>query len=63
MTTRDDLLALLKECYPRVPGIVEPTVHPRIAVKIEALLDAYASSADMADPTWDAGTGPATRPD
>ncbi len=62
ISTRDELLALLKECYPRVPGIVEPTVHPRIAVKINEALDAYATSTNLPEPTWHAGTGPATRP-
>jgi hypothetical protein len=57
----DVLRNKLKECYPNIPGIVEPAIHPRIAVKLDALLDAYANSADLPDPTWNAGTGPATR--
>lgn len=61
ISTRDELVALMKECYPNVPGIVEPTIHPRIAVKIDALMDAYANAADLSNPTWNAGTGPATR--
>lgn len=61
ISSREELVALLKECYPRVPGIVEPTVHPRISAKIDALLDAYSVSAELPDPTWHAGTGPATR--
>jgi len=63
ISTRDGLVALLRECYPYVPGIVEPTIHPRVRVKIEALLDAYERSADSSEPTWNAGRGPATRPD
>ena len=61
LSTREELLALLKECYPQLPGIVEPTVSPRIVVKIDSLMDAYAASADIPEPTWNAGTGPATR--
>ena len=61
ISTRDELVALMKECYPQIPGIVEPTIHPRIAAKIDTLMDAYANAADLPDPTWNAGTGPATR--
>ena len=61
ISTRDELVALMKECYPQIPGIVEPAIHPRIAVKIDTIMDAYANSADLPDPTWNAGTGPATR--
>ena len=28
LTTEQQLLDLLKECYPNLPGIVVPTVHP-----------------------------------
>jgi len=33
LCTREELLGLLKECYPHVPGIVEPIIAPRIEVK------------------------------
>jgi hypothetical protein len=62
ISTRDELVALLKECYPRVPGIIEPTISPRIAAKLDSVMDAYAAAADLPDPTWHAGTGSATRP-
>ncbi len=62
LSTQEELLALLKECYPQLPGIVEPVVAPRIKVKIDSLIDAYATSADIPEPTWNAGRGPATRP-
>ena len=62
VSKREELVALLKECYPLVPGIVEPTVSPRIAAKIDSVLDAYVKSAELPNPTWNAGTGPATRP-
>jgi hypothetical protein len=61
ISTRDELVALMKECYPQIPGNVEPTIHLRIAAKIDTLMDAYANAADLPDPTWNAGTGPATR--
>jgi hypothetical protein len=61
ISTREELVALMKECYPDIPGIVEPTIHPRITVKIDTLMDAYANAADIPNPTWNAGTGPATR--
>jgi hypothetical protein len=41
LTTEQQLVDLLKECYPNLPGIVVPTVHPRIKVKIDTLLDEY----------------------
>jgi hypothetical protein len=37
-------------------------VNPRIKTKIEVLLDAYRKAESEPDPTWHAGTGPATRP-
>jgi hypothetical protein len=62
LTTELQLVDLLKECYPNLPGIVNPTVSPRIKAKIETLLDANRSAETEPDPTWHAGTGPATRP-
>lgn len=62
LTTEQHLVDLLKECYPNLPGIVVPTVNPRIKTKIEILLDAYRKAESEPDPTWHAGTGPATRP-
>jgi hypothetical protein len=62
LTTEQQLIDLLKECYPNLPGIVAPTVHPRIKAKIETLLDEYRRTEHDIDPTWHAGTGPATRP-
>jgi hypothetical protein len=62
LTTEQQLIDLLKECYPNPPGIVVPTVNPRINAKIENLLDAYRKAESEPDPTWHAGTGPATRP-
>jgi len=59
--TREALLELLKECYSKIVGIVEPSVHPRIAAKLDALMDAYAEAGADVDPTWNAGRGPATR--
>ena len=62
LTTEQQLVDLLKECYPNLPGIVVPTVNPRIKAKIETLLDAYRKAEGEGDPTWHAATGPATRP-
>lgn len=62
LTTDQQLVDLLKQCYPNLPGIVVPTVNPRIKAKIETLLDVYREREDQPDPTWHAGTGPATRP-
>jgi hypothetical protein len=62
LATEQQLVGLLKECYPNLPGIVVPTVSPRIKAKIETLLDAYRNAESERDPTCHAGTGPATRP-
>jgi hypothetical protein len=62
LSTREELLDPLKECYPHLPGILEPVIAPRIKVKIETLMDAYAASAEIPEPTWNTGRGPATRP-
>jgi hypothetical protein len=59
--TEQQLIDLLRECYPNLPGIAVPTINPRIKLKIEALLDEYRKAKDEPDPTWHAGTGPATR--
>jgi hypothetical protein len=62
ISTRDALVALMIECYPNLPGLAGPTLNARINAKLNALMDAYARSADAPDPTWHAGRGPATRP-
>jgi hypothetical protein len=62
ISTREDLVALVSECYPNVPGVVTPTLGARINTKIDTLMDAYGQSADARDPTWNAGAGRATRP-
>jgi hypothetical protein len=62
LTTERQLVDLLKECYPNLPGVAVPTVSPRIKAKIETLLDAFRTADGKPDPTWHAGTGPATRP-
>jgi hypothetical protein len=62
IATEQHLVDLLRECYPNLPGIVVPAVSPRIKTKIEILLDAYRKAESEPDPTWHAGTGPATRP-
>jgi hypothetical protein len=62
INSRESVLELLKQCYPNIPGIVEPRLNPRISVKIDALMDAYARSGQSLDPSWNAHTGPATRP-
>jgi hypothetical protein len=61
LTTEQQLVGLLKECYPSLPGIVFPTVSPRIKAKIETLVDAHRNAEKEPDPTWHAGTGAATR--
>lgn len=60
IATTETLVTLMKECYPGVPGLVDP-LTPRMKAKIETLVDAYASASSEPDPTWNAGTGPATR--
>lgn len=61
LTTEQQLVDLLRECYPNVPGVVVPAVYPRIKVKIDTLLDECREPNHEPDPTWHAGTGPATR--
>jgi hypothetical protein len=62
LATEQQLVDLLRECYPSAPGIVIPNTHPRIKAKIENLLDEYRKTESEPDPTWHAATGPATRP-
>ena len=59
ITTYDGLISLMKECYPNIPNIVVPRVHPRIEQKIRGVLDKF--NAKEPSPSWNAGTGPATR--
>ena len=61
IATREALVGLLKECYPHVPGLIEPTLSARVSAKIDTLLDAYAQPTESPDPTWNAGRGRATR--
>jgi hypothetical protein len=60
ITTKESLVALLIECYPGIPGLVDP-LAPRMKARIDTLVDAYANAIEEPDPTWNAGTGPATR--
>jgi hypothetical protein len=62
INSREAIIELLKQCYPNIPGILEPRINPRISTKIDSLMDAYARSGQSIDPTWNARTGPATRP-
>lgn len=62
INSREGIIELLIQCYPNIPGILEPRLNPRISVKIDSLMDAYVQSSHSIDPTWNAGTGPATRP-
>jgi hypothetical protein len=62
INSREAIIDLLKQCYPNVPGIVEPNLSPRINAKIDSLMDAYVRSSRSPDPSWNAGTGSATRP-
>ncbi len=59
--SREGIIELLKQCYPNVPGILEPRLNPRISTKIDSLMDAYVQSSPSVDPSWNAGTGPAIR--
>ena len=62
LCSEQQLADLLNECYPNLPGIAVPELSPRIKAKIGTLLDAYQRAESEPDPTWYAGTGPATRP-
>ena len=57
--TYEGLLALMRECYPNIPNLVEPSVSERLQIKLRTVLDAY--NPGELSPTWDAGIGPATR--
>jgi hypothetical protein len=58
-TTTDDLMDLVKLCYPSIPGILmDSKPGPRIKARIETLTDAYAADKDDSLPTWNAGRGP-----
>jgi len=56
-TTKEDLLLLVEECYPRIPGIILNGAL-RIRAKIETYVDAYTTSTDPMFPTWNARRGP-----
>lgn len=60
--TSDAMVALLHECYPRLPGLSPASLAPRLAAKISSVLDTYDRHPRTPDPTWHAGRGPATRP-
>ncbi|WP_187971473.1 hypothetical protein [Aquibium microcysteis] len=62
IVSRDQIVELLQECYPHVPGVATPGLSPRMAAKIDAILDAYEGSSKDDHPAWNAGRGPATRP-
>jgi hypothetical protein len=62
INSRNGIIDLLRQCYPNIPGILEPRLNPRISTKIDSLMDAYARSGQSLDPSWNARTGPATRP-
>jgi hypothetical protein len=62
INSREAIIDLLRQCYPNIPGIVEPRISPRIGAKIDSLMDAYVQSDQSLDSSWHAGTGPATRP-
>jgi hypothetical protein len=57
----DDLFALLRECYPHLPGIHPPALNARLQAKIRSVLDVFSTTSDDAQPTWNAGRGPPTR--
>jgi len=40
IVSREGIIDLLKQCYPNVPGILEPKLNPRISTKIDSLMDA-----------------------
>jgi hypothetical protein len=61
INSREGIIELLKQCYPNIPGILEPRLNPRISTKIDSLMDTYVRSSPPTDPSWNAGTGPATR--
>ena len=56
--SREAIIDLLKQCYPNIPGILEPRLNPRISAKIDSLM---CRSSPSLDPSWNAGTGPAIR--
>jgi hypothetical protein len=41
LTTASQLVGLLRECYPHLPGIVVPKLHPRSQAKIDMVLNEY----------------------
>jgi hypothetical protein len=57
MKTCEQLAALMRECYPAIPGIAVPEISPRIRAKIEGLVRRI-NEADPNDaPSWNAGRG------
>ncbi len=58
LTKKEQLIELLKQCYPQVPGLVTADKPiARISAKIETLIDAYNSSPNQPIPAWNAGRG------
>jgi hypothetical protein len=61
LTTFEELVNLVKECYPNIPGLTQPSLMTRIKIKLESFVDEYARSA-IDQPTWDADIGPPVGP-
>lgn len=61
LTSRQQLVALLKECNPNIPGVAMPLLSARMAAKVDAVIDAYEGTDKDVIPAWNAGRGPAIR--
>ena len=61
ITTYDALAALLRLCYPMIPGVTESGISPRLEAKLRTILDEHGGASADPEPTWRAGRGPTTR--
>jgi len=57
----EGLVALMLRCYPRIPGMTEPGISPRLEAKLRTILDEHEPDDGDVEPTWRAGRGPPTR--
>jgi hypothetical protein len=60
-TSFEDLSALLNSCFPRIPGLTEGRIAPRLNAHLLSLIDAFNAARPAARPAWNAPRGAPTR--
>jgi ribosomal protein S30 len=60
-TRYEDLAELVRSCYPRIPGLTEGRIAPRLKARMNSLVDALDARDSRAPPAWNAPRGAPTR--